>query len=98
MSWVFWACLSAVFAGLTAVLAKLGVSGIDSNLATAIRTAVVLLLSWSIVFWNGVPALSAVSSRCWLFLLLSGFATAASWLCYFRALQMGDASRVRADR
>ena len=58
MSWVFWACLSAVFAGLTAVLAKLGVSGIDSNLATAIRTAVVLLLSWSIVFWNGVPALA----------------------------------------
>jgi transporter family protein len=94
MSWQFWAFLSALFAGLTAVLAKAGVSGIDSNLATAIRTAIVLLLSWAIVFWNGIPALSEVPRTSWVFLIFSGIATGASWLCYFRALQLGDASKV----
>ncbi len=94
MSWVSWALLSALFAGLTAVLAKVGVKDVDSNLATAIRTGVVLVFAWSIVLFRGLPPLGEVSGKTWLFLVLSGLATGASWLCYFRALQMGKASQV----
>jgi transporter family protein len=94
MNWFYWALLSALFAGLTAVLAKVGVTGIDSNLATAIRTVVILAFAWAIALLRGSPQLSAVAPRTWLFLVLSGLATGASWLCYFRALQLGDASRV----
>jgi len=94
MYWLHWALLSAGFAGLTAVLAKAGVKGVDSDLATAIRTTVVLLLAWPIAFLRSSQSLSAIPGRAWLFLVLSGMATGASWLCYFRALQLGDASRV----
>jgi bacterial/archaeal transporter family protein len=95
MSWITWALLSALFAGLTAVLAKIGVEKIDSNLATAVRTTVVLVFSWAIAL-TVVPAgaLLAMPRRAWIFLTLSGLATGASWLCYFRALQLGEASRV----
>ena len=95
MNWIYWALLSAFFAGITAVLAKVGVAGIDSNLATAIRTTVVLVFCWAIVFAT-LPgfSLGTVSRRAWLFLTLSGLATGLSWLCYFRALQLGPASRV----
>jgi transporter family protein len=86
--------LSALFAGLTAVLAKVGVKDVDSNLATAIRTVVILVFAWSIALVRNEQALSTVSRRAWLFLVLSGLATGASWLCYFRALQLGEASRV----
>jgi transporter family protein len=94
VNWLSWACLSALFAGLTAVLAKVGVQDIDSNLATAIRTTVVLVFAWSIAGTTSGRALDSVSGKGWLFLGLSGLATGASWLCYFRALQLGDASRV----
>jgi transporter family protein len=97
MNWIFWALLSAFFAGLTAVLAKIGVTGVDSNLATALRTSVVLVFTWTIAFaatGNVTVALSRLSHRAWIFLVLSGAATGLSWLCYFRALQLGDASRV----
>lgn len=95
MSWIFWALLSAFFAGITAVLAKIGVAGMDSNLATAIRTTVVLLFTWAIVFAaNTRISFNEISRRAWLFLVLSGLATGLSWLCYFRALQLGEASRV----
>lgn len=95
MSWLIWALLSALFAAATAILAKIGVSGVDSNLATAIRTGVVLVFSWAIVAVVDRPlALSQVSSRSWLFLVLSGLATGLSWLSYFRALQLGPASKV----
>lgn len=95
MNWISWALLSALFAGATAVLAKLGVAGVSSNLATAIRTSVVLLLAWSLVFaTREAAALGSLSRRTWLFLTLSGLATGLSWLCYFKALQLGDASRV----
>jgi transporter family protein len=95
VNWFFWALLSAFFAGLTAILAKVGVAGIDSNLATAIRTTVVLVFSWAIVLaTNPSFSLAAISRRAWLFLALSGLATGLSWLCYFRALQLGQASRV----
>ena len=94
MSWIHWAVLSAVFAGLTAVLAKVGVRDVDSNLATAIRTVVILVFAWSIALVRNLQPLGTVSARAWLFLLLSGLATGASWLCYFRALQLGEASRV----
>ena len=93
-TWLHWALLSALFAGLTAVLAKAGVKGIDSNLATAIRTVVVLVFAWAIVVYRGFDTLNKVTGRTWLFLALSGLATGASWLCYFRALQMGEASQV----
>jgi bacterial/archaeal transporter family protein len=95
MTWIAWALLSAVFAGLTAVLAKIGVTGVNSHLATAVRTAVVLVFTWAIV-WAAVPkgSLAAISRHAWLFLVLSGIATGLSWLCYFRALQLGEASRV----
>jgi transporter family protein len=94
LNWLHWALLSAFFAGLTAVLAKVGVKDIDSNLATAVRTTVVLLFAWAIALaWSKQP-LSAIPRQAWLFLVLSGLATGASWLCYFRALQLGEASRV----
>jgi transporter family protein len=94
-SWLFWSLLSAVFAGATAVLAKIGVTGVDSNLATAIRTTVILVFAWAIALLTAKPsALADLSRRTWLFLALSGIATGLSWLCYFRALQLGPASRV----
>ncbi len=95
MNWFGWALLSALFAGATAILAKIGVAGIDSNLATAIRTSVILLFTWAIAFVTHRPGwLSATSFRTWIFLICSGLATGLSWLCYFRALQLGPASRV----
>ena len=97
MNWIFWALLSAFFAGLTAVLAKIGVTGVDSNLATAVRTSVVLVFTWSIAFSTNpdvTGALLRLSHHTWVFLMLSGVATGLSWLCYFRALQLGEASRV----
>jgi transporter family protein len=94
MTWFTWALLSAGFAGLTAVLAKVGVRNVDSNLATAVRTSVVLVFAWPIAAMTNRQPLQAVSPRTWTFLALSGLATGASWLCYFRALQLGDASRV----
>jgi transporter family protein len=95
MNWIAWSLLSAFFAGLTAVLAKIGVNGVNSHLATAVRTSVVLLFTWGIAFVAARPAaLMEFSRKTWLFLALSGVATGLSWLCYFRALQLGDASRV----
>jgi transporter family protein len=94
-AWLFWAFLSALFAGATAILAKVGVSGVDSNLATAVRTTVVWLLTWGIALVSTSPsAVFDLSRRTWLFLILSGLATGLSWLCYFRALQLGEVSRV----
>ena len=93
--WFVFALLSAVFAALTSILAKVGMEGINSNLATAIRTGVVLMMAWGIVWVSGtVGGISAISTRGWVFLVLSGLATGASWLCYYRALQIGEASRV----
>jgi len=95
MNWLTWSLLSAFFAGLTAIFAKLGVANIGSNLATAIRTCVVLVLVWAIAFaTRESAAISTLGKRHWLFLILSGLATGLSWLCYFRALQLGEASRV----
>ena len=94
MSWLAWAFLSALFAGLTAVLAKVGVKDVDSNLATAIRTVVVLVFAWAVALFRTHQPLSTVTSKTWLFLVLSGLATGASWLCYFRALQLGDVAKV----
>ncbi len=94
-NWLLWSLLSALFAGVTAILAKVGVAGINSNLATAIRTFVVLLFAWLIVAISKTPiSLSTISRRTWIFLILSGMATALSWICYFRALQLGLASKV----
>ena len=95
MNWVHWALLSALFAGLTAILAKIGVKDVHSDLATAIRTSVILVFTWAIAFAT-VPAhsLSTLPRRALVFLVLSGLATGLSWLCYFRALQLGEASRV----
>ena len=93
--WFVFALLSAVFAALTSVLAKIGIDGVDSNLATAIRTIVVVLMAWGIVFMtNAQHGLSEIGRKSWIFLILSGLATGASWLCYYKALQMGDASKV----
>ncbi len=93
--WFVFAVLSAVFAALTSILAKVGIDGVNSNLATAIRTAVVLAMAWGMVFLtNAQSGLSGISQRSWLFLILSGLATGASWLCYYKALQMGEASKV----
>jgi transporter family protein len=95
MNWFVWALLSALFAGITAILAKIGVAGVNSNLATAIRTTVVLVFTWGIALGTASTAsCSALTRRTWLFLVLSGLATGLSWLCYFRALQLGEASRV----
>lgn len=94
MSWFTWALLSAFFAGLTAVLAKVGVENVNSNLATAIRTVVILIFAWAVAFLTSRPSLSTIGRRTWIFLILSGIATGLSWLCYFRALQLGEASQV----
>ena len=93
--WLLFALLSAVFAALTSILAKIGIEGVNSHLATAIRTVVVLLLSWGMVFLTSAQGgIGAISGRSWLFLILSGLATGASWLCYYRALQLGEVSKV----
>lgn len=93
--WLLFAILSAVFAAATAILAKIGIEGVDSNLATAIRTVVVLLMAWIVVFiTHGQTGLRSISPRSWLFLILSGLATGASWLCYFYAIKHGDVSKV----
>ena len=94
-SWQFWALLSAGFAALTAIFAKVGVENVGSDYATLVRTIVILAFAWGIVMFTGQwQAPSTVSGRNWLFLVLSGIATGASWLCYFRALKIGDAARV----
>lgn len=94
MWWLF-ALLSAVFAALTSILAKVGIEGVNSNLATAIRTGVVLVMAWGMVFLtNAQTGLSQIDKKSWLFLILSGLATGGSWLCYYRALQLGEASKV----
>lgn len=93
--WLVFALLSSVFAALTSILAKVGIDGVNSTLATAIRTCVVLVMSWGMVFLtNAQSGLCDISRKSWCFLVLSGLATGASWLCYYKALQMGDASRV----
>ena len=93
--WFIYALLSAVFAALTSILAKIGIDGVNSNLATAIRTVVVVMMAWGMVFLTNVQSgLSQISQKSWLFLILSGLATGASWLCYYKALQIGDASKV----
>ena len=93
--WAVFAILSAAFAALTSILAKIGIDGVNSNLATAIRTVVVVVMSWGMVFLtNAQVGLGQISKKSWIFLILSGLATGASWLCYYRALQMGDASKV----
>lgn len=93
--WLVFALLSAVFAALTSILAKAGIEGVNSNLATAIRTVVVLAMAWGMVFLtNAQSGLDGISRKSWIFLILSGLATGASWLCYYRALQMGEASKV----
>lgn len=93
--WLIFAILSSVFAALTSILAKIGIDGVNSNLATAIRTAVVLALSWLMVFVTGAQSsISEINKRNWMFLILSGLATGASWLCYYKALQTGEASKV----
>lgn len=95
MTWLTWSLLSAFFAAATAILAKLGVEGIDANMATAVRTTVVVLFTWLIAYGARQPGtFQILSTKTWLFLVLSGFATGLSWLCYFRALQIGPASRV----
>ena len=93
--WFVFALLSAVFAALTSILAKIGIEGVNSNLTTAIRTVVVLLMAWGMVFFtHAQDGLGNISGKSWLFLVLSGLATGASWLCYYRALQVGEASKV----
>lgn len=93
--WAVFAVLSAVFAALTSILAKVGIENVNSNLATAIRTVVVVLMAWGMVFvTNTQGGVTAISKKSWLFLILSGLATGASWLCYYRALQLGDVSKV----
>ena len=93
--WFILALLSAGFAALTSILAKVGIEGVNSNLATAIRTLVVVAMAWGMVFiTNTQGGIADISKRSWLFLILSGLATGASWLCYYKALQMGDASKV----
>ena len=93
--WFYFALGSAVFAALTSILAKIGIHGVNSTLATAIRTAVVLVMSWGMVFLTGTQSgIAEISRKSWLFLVLSGLATGASWLCYYKALQLGDASKV----
>ncbi len=93
--WLLFAILSAVFAALTSILAKVGIEGVNSNLATAIRTMVVVAMAWGMVFLTHVQGgITEISRKSWLFLILSGLATGVSWLCYYRALQLGDASKV----
>lgn len=93
--WLFFAVLSALFAALTSILAKVGINGVNSNLATAIRTVVVLAMAWGMVFLtNAQGGISQIGRKSWIFLILSGLATGASWLCYYRALQLGEAAKV----
>ena len=93
--WLVFALLSAVFAALTSILAKVGINGVNSNLATALRTVVVLVMAWGMVFvTNAQGGITDISRKSWVFLILSGLATGASWLCYYHALQLGEASRV----
>ena len=93
--WMVFALLSAVFAALTSILAKIGIEGVNSNLATAIRTVVVVIMAWAVVFLSQTQSgIAEISKKSWLFLILSGLATGASWLCYYRALQIGEASKV----
>ena len=93
--WFLFAILSAVFAALTSILAKVGIEGVDSNLATAIRTCVVVVMAWVMAFITSAQGgISSISRKSWIFLILSGLATGASWLCYYKALQMGEASKV----
>ena len=93
--WLILALASSIFAALTSILAKIGIDGVNSTLATAIRTAVVLVMSWGMVFLTNVQGgMAEISRRSWVFLVLSGLATGASWLCYYKALQMGDAGKV----
>ncbi len=93
--WLIFALLSSVFAALTSILAKIGIDGVNSNLATALRTGVVLIMSWGMVFLtNAQSGIGEISKKSWIFLILSGVATGASWLCYYRALQIGEASKV----
>ena len=93
--WMIFAVLSAVFAALTSILAKIGIEGVNSNLATAIRTIVVVIMAWGMVFLTHAQnGLAEISKKSWIFSILSGLATGASWLCYYKALQMGDASKV----
>ena len=93
--WFLLASLSAIFAALTSILAKVGIEGVNSNLATAIRTVVVVVMAWGMVFLtNAQNGIAEISKRSWLFLVLSGLATGVSWLCYYKALQLGDASKV----
>ncbi|MBQ9763934.1 MAG: EamA family transporter [Phascolarctobacterium sp.] len=93
--WLVLALLSAVFAALVSILAKIGIEGVNSNLATAIRTVVVVIMSWGMVFLtNAQGGISSISQKSWIFLILSGLATGASWLCYYKALQIGEASKV----
>ena len=93
--WMIFAVLSAVFAALTSILAKIGIEGVNSNLATAIRTIVVVIMAWGMVFLTHAQnGLAEISKKSWIFLILSGLARGASWLCYYKALQMGDASKV----
>ena len=93
--WWLYAVLSAVFAALTSILAKIGIEGVNSHLATAIRTVVVVGMSWAMVFLTHAQSgLMQISKKSWIFLILSGLATGASWLCYYRALQMGEAAKV----
>ena len=93
--WIVFALLSAIFAALTSILAKIGIEGVDSNLATAIRTVVVVGMAWIMVFiTHAQNGLSTIGKKSWIFLILSGLATGASWLCYYKALQMGETSKV----
>lgn len=93
--WFVLALLSSVFAALTSILAKVGINGVNSNLATAIRTVVVVFMSWGMVFLTGAQnSIASIDKKSWIFLILSGVATGASWLCYYKALQIGDASKV----
>ena len=93
--WFTFAILSAIFAALTSILAKIGIDGVNSNLATAIRTVVVVIMAWGMVFLtNTQGGITEISKKSWIFLILSGLATGASWLCYYRALQIGEASKV----
>ena len=95
--WLFFAILSSIFAALTAIFAKVGIEGVNSHLATAIRTVVVLLLSWGMVFLiHAGKGIGQISQKAWFFLILSGLSTGASWLCYYKALQMGEVSKVAA--
>ena len=95
MNWIHWSLLSALFAGMTAILAKSGVAGVDSNLATAVRTSVIMVITWAVAaIFSNLSSITMFPKRTWMFLTLSGVTAALSWLCYFKAMQIGEASRV----